>query len=218
MIRVQLVDQLQVTASTLAGRGFDVRDVVVDEPASLGEVEAVEAAIGFALPAAYRDALLNISRHVEFRWFAPGEMGFGDPFRENFSGDLHWSLDLTAQLINDANSWVDEVFPNADDPYDAVWHNKAAFYDVGNGDYLAFDLSEAQYGSIVYLSHDDGEGHGHVLAADFADLLGRWVPLACTGGEDWQWLPFTAERTTMIEPHGPLADGWRELLGLPRGA
>lgn len=90
------------------------------------------------------------------------------------------------------------MFPNANDPYDVVWHNKAAFYDVGNGDYLAFDLAEAQHGSVVYLSHDDGQGHGYVLAADFADLLERWVPIACTGGEDWQWLPFTAAPTTLL--------------------
>lgn len=215
MNRSQLVDRLESTASTLAGRGFKIRALVVEEPASRGEVEAVEAAIGFALPAAYHDALLNISRHVEFRWSTPDEMEFVEPFRQNFCGDLHWSLAHTAQLINEANSWVNEVFPNANDPYDVVWDSKAAFYDVGNGDYLAFDLAEAQYGSVVYLSHDDGQGHGYVLAVDFADLLERWVPIACTGGEDWQWLPFTAAPTTLLDPHGAVAEKWRELLGLP---
>jgi len=85
------------------------------------------------------------------------------------------------------------LFPDERDPYDVVWHHKAAFYEVGNGDYLAFDLSARNYERVTYLSHDDGQGHGHALAHDFGDLLDRWVPLACTGGEDWQWLPFTSE-------------------------
>lgn len=214
MNRAQLIDQLQATASTLAGRGFNVRPVIVEGPASSDEVEAVEATIGFALPAAYRDALLNISRHVEFSWSTPDDLEFIEPFRQNFSGDLHWSLDLTAQTFSEANSWVNEVFPDANDPYDAVWHNKAAFYKVPNGDYLAFDLAEGQHGNIVYLSHDDGEGHGYVLATDFSDLLDRWVPIACTGGEDWQWLPFVTGPTTLLQPHGAVADNWRALLGL----
>ena len=32
--------------------------------------------------------------------------------------------------------------------------------EVGNGDFIAFDLKEyPQKAPIVYLSHDDGEGH-----------------------------------------------------------
>ncbi|MFN0092172.1 MAG: hypothetical protein ACKVWR_18185 [Acidimicrobiales bacterium] len=80
MNRAQLVDQLEATAWALAGRGFDVRPVIIEEPASIDEVVGLEALIGFAHPAAYRDALLNISRHVEFRWFAPEPVNSCLPF------------------------------------------------------------------------------------------------------------------------------------------
>ena len=206
MNRRQLTDRLAAIGATLADQGFDVRPLVVDEVASVSEVLALESQLGFSLPEAFRSALLEISRHVEFRWFAPKECEFPQPFRSNFCGDLHWSLDFTARFFRDANGWVDNVFSNTDDPYDVVWHNKAAFYEVGNGDYIALDLADARLGRVVYLSHDDGQGHGHELAYDFRDLLDRWVPLACTGGEDWQWLPFTGNLTTRIEPAGEVGD------------
>jgi hypothetical protein len=75
-----------------------------------------------------------------------------------------------------------------------------AFADVGNGDLLALDLAAGAASAVVYLSHDGGEGHGYRLASDFAHLLHRWMPLACTGGEDWQWLPFTTSPTSEIDP------------------
>jgi pimeloyl-ACP methyl ester carboxylesterase len=111
-------------------------------------------------------------------------------------------------------SWVEEVFPDPSDPYDAVWHDKLAYADVGNGDLLALDLGREANGAVVYLSHDDGEGHGYRLASDFADLLRRWVPLACAGGEDWQWLPFTTSPTSEIDPNGANGLLWRNALGL----
>jgi hypothetical protein len=210
--RQELTERLEDLASRLSEQGFDVRPIAVEPPATASEVVAVEAAIGIDLPPSYRNALLTLSRRVEFRWFAPEGTKFEEPFRENFAGDLHWSLDLTAQFIAQANSWTTTVFPDESDPYDAVWHHKAAFYEVGNGDYLAFDLSASNYERVTYLSHDDGEGHGHVLASDFGDLLDRWVPLACTGGEDWQWHPFTSGLTTMIEPHSEVGERWRRTL------
>jgi hypothetical protein len=64
----------------------------------------------------------------------------------------------------------------------ASWRSRS----VGNEDLLALDLADATRGAVVYLSHDDDEGHGYKLAPDFADLVRRWMPLACTGSEDWQ--------------------------------
>lgn len=94
-----------------------------------------------------------------------------------------------------------------------MWHDKLAISEVGNGDFLAVDLDPAAAGAIVYLSHDDGEGHGHRLAADLTDLVDRWAPLAFAGQEDWQWLPFTADGGP-IDPTCEAAHQWRALLGL----
>ncbi|MFH0981974.1 MAG: SMI1/KNR4 family protein [Planctomycetota bacterium] len=206
--------ELGLLLKHLARRGFEARELVFDRPARPAEAEEVEAILGFKLPPSFREVLLTVSRHVGFRWFAPDDVRFPAPFRSNFSGQLEWAIDLIPEYEQHRDEWVKKVFPKADDPYDAVWHNKLAFYPVCNGDYLAIDLSPANYERIVYLSHDGGEGHGYILAHDFADLLRRWVPLACAGGEDWQWLPFTKDRESRIDPNCENAKAWRRLLGL----
>lgn len=210
----KLKEQLESQCLHLSRLGYDTHELVFEEPATEAEVRATERQLGLPLPGAFRASLLSISRHVEFRWFAPDGTKYPSPFRSNFSGDLHWSLEFTRQFNEAKEGWVKEVFPSKDDEYDAVWHDKLAFYEVGNGDLIAIDLAPASYEQIVYLSHDDGEGHGYVLADDFADLLRRWVPLSCAGGEDWQWLPFTTARTSRLQPDDPNGRAWRACLGL----
>jgi hypothetical protein len=173
----------------------------------------VESALGMELPSQFREVLLTLSSHTEFRWFARDRQ-FARPFHQNFSGDLHWSLDLMVQFETARRRWCAAAFPDPADPYDAVWHDKLAFYEVGNGDFLAFDRAAETCGQVVYLSHDDGEGHGYVLAQDFRDLLARWLPLACAGGEDWQWLLFVHGPTSGLEPDGEPAKAWRRVLAL----
>jgi len=178
-------------------------------------VGILETELGVPLPESYRDTLLTVSSHVEFRWFVPRDTRLPRPLHGIFSGGLRWSIALTKACEEARRSWVSEVFNNRADAYDLVWWDKLAFYEVGNGDYLAFDLCPETQGRIVYLSHDDGEGHGYVLAEDFQSLLRRWIPLACVGGEDWQWLPFHDSATGSLDPAGGNARLFRKLLGIP---
>lgn len=133
------------------------------------------------------------------------------PFRENFCGELNWSLKSLIRIEESRKKWIEICFPDVKDDYDRVWHDKLAFQEVANGDLIAIDLRPEHIGEVVYLSHDDGEGHGMVLAPSLSDLIDRWVPLACTGGEDWQWLPFF-ENGRGLNADGDNAHAWRRLL------
>jgi SMI1 / KNR4 family (SUKH-1) len=206
---------LSDTLDALASSGFDARELVFAEPAAARDVDLLEADLGIQVPPAFKALLTHVSSHVEFRWFAPEKRTFPIPMHQCFSGDLHWSLDFVRQFNADKESWIRECFPDPSDAYDRIWHNKLAFYEVGNGDYLALDLNEQRRGQVVYLSHDDGQGHGHVLANDAIDLVQRWAPLACVGGEDWQWLPFKRDKEVALDPDGAQGNQWRQLLGLP---
>ncbi len=198
---MHLQRRLHFVLEALSNQGFDSRPLVFRPPASEAELVEVERQLGIALPSSLRDVLAFVSAHVEFRWFAPKDTRFPEPFHQNFSGDMHWSLPLLVQYAQDKQQWIETVFKNPDDPYDRVWHNKLAYHEVGNGDYLAIDLGLGSPGSVVYLSHDDGQGHGHILVASFADLLERWAPLGCPGAENWQWLPFTNALTGPDQPN-----------------
>ena len=51
-------------------------------------------------------------------------------------------------------------------------NTKLGFMNVPNGDVIAFDMKESEINpSVVYLSHDDGEGHGYILGKDFNSYL-----------------------------------------------
>jgi cell wall assembly regulator SMI1 len=167
----KLKRDLDLILQKLTAQGFDTRALIFEPPATEHDLRSLEHDLGKPLPQSLREALLTVSSHIEFRWFMPDDQRFPPPFSSNFSGDLHWSLDFLRQFDRDRQSWVDVCFPNSADAYDQVWHDKLAFHEVGNGDYIAIDLCPARTGEVVYLSHDDGDGHGQVLARSFALFL-----------------------------------------------
>ena len=66
----------------------------------------------------------------------------------------------------------------------------------------------------MYLSHDDGEGHGVEMAKDFKEFVFVSSRLGCPGAEDWQWLPFIEEGKQFINPDCANAKKFREALGV----
>ncbi|GAA4672695.1 SMI1/KNR4 family protein [Phytohabitans rumicis] len=214
MDATEAVAGLPAMVDSLAAQGFDTRPLVVAPPASPGQVDAVEEQLGRALPGSLRQVLTTVASRVEFAWYAPNDRTFPEPLDEIFSGELHWSLDALPKLMGAVRGWVTHAFPDPTHPYHGVWHDKLPFMDVGNGDFLALEVGREQEGRVVYLSHDNGEGHGHVMADSFEDLLVRWIPLACPGAEDVQWWPFCAESDGRIDPASPAGRRWTALLHL----
>ena len=212
---VQLKAALDSHTEQLRERGFNVHDAVVEPPATAAEVSEVEELVGMPLPPSFRQTLEATSRAVRWSWFRPdtGE-SLSAPFREIFSGSFEWSIETLPDAHKGYLGWVEHCFPDPDDPYDVVWHDKLGFASAPNGDVLAVDLAPERLGSIVYLSHDDGESHGFLMAHSLADLVDRGAPLACPGPEDWQWLPFVPYDTGPIDPACANAAAWRSLMGL----
>lgn len=198
---------------TVARLGGDVRPLVIERPASKAEIAATERRLGAPLPSSLRSTLLEFSRHVEFSWYLPGDLKLPPALAGVFSGDCHWSLEWLVKANQDKDGWLRAVYSQRSDPPDRVWQGKLAFLAVGNGDFLAIDITRQDDQPIIYLSHDYGEGHGHRMAADFQDLLYRWSSIGCPGAEDWQWLPFTNDGSGFVDPESPKAILWRDVLG-----
>jgi cell wall assembly regulator SMI1 len=212
------VARLSATVDRLAAQGFDIRPLVVGSPASPSQVDEVENQLGCALPGSLRRVLTTVASRVEFNWYAPTDRTFPEPFDEIFAGHLVWSLEALPELMGAARGWMRYACPDREDPYQRVWYDKLPVMDVGNGDYVALDLDPDEHGRVVYVSHDGGEGHGHVMAASFEDLLIRWIPLACPGAVDVLWWPFRAESDGRIDPSSETARQWIALLGLDVGS
>jgi hypothetical protein len=177
-------------------------------------LQQVQRELQCSLPDSFRRVLLEYSSAVQVEWQFPGDYEVPAPFHDIFAGECSWDLQKLPKLWQTYQTWVAESFSNCDDPYDMVWHSKLAFAVVGNGDMLAIELGLGDQQPVVYLSHDDGEGHGYWLGADFCDFIDRFTQLGCPGYEDWQWLPFVAGRHSFLDPRGANALAWCKWFGI----
>ncbi|MFP3916892.1 SMI1/KNR4 family protein [Lysinibacillus telephonicus] len=195
--------------------GGEISELTIGPPASQEKIEKCERQLDLILPKSFKKVLLEFSSEFNFRWFFPENYKLEGEFSEIFCGTPSWSLDFLKQINDGKNLSVEGLFSNPDDPYDKVWHNKLAFYEVGDGDCIAFDLIDhCDDAPVVYLSYGDGEGHGFKLGDNFIDFIDKWSRIAFVGGEDWQWITFTENPQSGFLPESKSANQFRNLLKL----
>jgi hypothetical protein len=207
-------EYLENYLNKIAHLGGNSKQLVFESPATESDLVDIELNLMYEIPSDFRNILLTVSSHLEFKWFLPEDLILPGPLRQIFAGELHWGVDFILQFNDNKDGWIREVFSNPFDEYDKVWYNKFVFQEVGNGDCISIDLILENYGKVIYLSHDDGEGHGYVMANSFSELLESWIKLGCVGGEDWQWLPFCENKTNGINPNCSNAQLWYETIGI----
>lgn len=190
-------------------------ELVVEEPASIAEVESIENIIERKLPLQIRDFFLQYSKKCKFSAWLPDGFELPSELDKIFSANFLISLEEFADAEKARNGWVENCFTNEEDEYDAVWYNKLGFMNVPNGDVIAFDMKESEINpSVVYLSHDDGEGHGYILGKDFNTYLEQLLLVGACGNEDWQMLPFCLDAQSGIVSDCENAKEYRKLIGL----
>jgi hypothetical protein len=208
-MRQFIADHASPILRSVESLGGSADTLTIENPATEAELIEIEESLGRPLPVQLRQFAATVSRRIAFRWNLPAELELPPPLHEIFAGGLDYDISKIPEHEKGRANWQAGCFPNANDKYDVVWHNKLGFHEVPNGDYLAFDAD----GRVIYLSHDDGQGHGYVMASSFPDLLTRWIPLGCPGPEDWQWLPFVASATSGILPDSENAKSWLSGIG-----
>ncbi len=212
--------------------GGETDPLTIEKPATEDEIKAVEAKLGYTLPPHLREVLLDNTAHLEFYWsiytdededyendededYEDEENGvfLPDELAEISSGELLFGLDLLLGYEESRKGWEEDVYPDYNNEYDRVWHNKMAFHQVGNGDYIAIELEPENYGKVVYLSHDGSENHGLYIADNFKEFLMNYAAVGCTGGDDWQWELFYTKGKG-IDPSSENALAWCKLLNI----
>ena len=211
---IQELKKFQKGIENIGGEFF--REFKIGTPAKEEEILEAEKKLGYRIPEDFRDILLNYSSCFKYFWniykgVSEEQIELPNNLKGIFAGDLHWELNVLVKFQEDNKDWIEECFPDYNDEYDRVWHNKMLFYEVGNGDYLAIELEKENYGKIAYLSHDDGDGHGYYLANNFKELLTNWSKVGCVGGEDWQWLIFYRSGVG-IDPSCENAKLWEDFI------
>lgn len=138
-----------------------------------------------------------------------------EALEEIFSATFLISLEDFVDAENDRKGWVENCFTDEADKYDAVWYHKLGFMSVPNGDIIAFDVQKSETNPpVVYLSHDDGEGHGYILGKDFDTYFEQLLLVGACGNEDWQMLPFCLDAQSGIMSSCENAKEYRRIIGL----
>lgn len=190
-------------------------ELVIEEPASIVEVEIVENRLGVKLPFQLRDFFLRYSKKCELSVWLSDEFELPDELDEIFSANFLISLEEIEDAENSRNGWVENCFTNEEDEYDSVWYHKLGFMNVPNGDVIAFDMKgDEENMPVVYLSHDDGEGHGYILGKDFDSYFEQLLLVGACGNEYWQMLPFCADAQSGIISDCDNAKEYRRIIGL----
>lgn len=190
--------------------------VFIKEPvATTQEIQELEKKLGCVLPESLKKTFLAFSKDISFCAFLPDEFKLPDELREIFSAQFTISLTEVLEAEESRRSWVQACFSDINDPYDKVWHNKLGLMTVANGDVIAFDLEDANNEKrVVYLSHDDGSGHGYVLGNSFQEYFSKLLLIGGCGNEDWQMEPFIEDAQSGIKTDCENALLYRELIGL----
>ena len=183
--------------------------------ATMQEIQDLEAKLDCSLPDSLKQAFLEFSKSISFYALLPDEFELPHALREIFSAQFTISLADVLEAETSRRSWVEACFPDPDDPYDKVWHNKLGMMTVGNGDVIAFALDDGNTDNrVVYLSHDDGPGHGYVLGSNFQEYFSNLLLIGGCGNEDWQMEPFITDAQKGINPDCENARLYRDLIGL----
>ena len=120
-------------------RHSKVWGLTVEGPASVSDIRRIETDLGIGLPPAVSRFFLECSRSVDFRWQLPCDFLLPEQFRELFCGGFSLSLEALPEHERGRFSG-EQTFPDPNDPYDVVWHQKLGVIPVMNGDYLGIDL------------------------------------------------------------------------------
>ena len=216
MNREEILRQWQAQSEAIGRLGGETDQLIVEDPADEAEVARTEQELGLTLPPVMRNSFLTFARGISVGWSLPDGFQLPEAVQRAAWGEIEYSLDDVVESELQRRDWASDVIASWEMPeITATWENKIAFFTMGNGDFLAVDVSAAGREPVVYLSHDGDEySHCYALGGDFDDFLTRWTGVGCPGPECWIMEPFTHDFAKQLDPDCKNAVLWREAVGL----
>lgn len=195
-------------------RNWDYNDIEIKKIITEDQISKLEHEIKIKLPKDFKQVLKEYSSGIYLNWHMDDDeiKGFEAIFCGGSDGIL-WDFDQLDQMYKNYEDWVKSCFPNPDNEYDKIWHNKIPFLGVGNGDIIAFDIIEgkSEY-PVVFLSHDGSDFHGNRLAENFIEFITNWSNIGCVGTEDWILEIFYDFENQKLMTNSPVIDEWKQAL------
>lgn len=183
--------------------------------ASESELCEVETNLGRKIPPSLREVFLRYSSCLKFSAHLPNDIELPNNLRHVSRAYFVISVEELVRAEMERIVWIKDCFSDPEDSYDKIWHDKLGFMTAPNGDIIAFDLNDPKDDKrVVYLSHDDGDGHGYILGESFGEYFSNLLLVGACGNEDWQMIPFIADHISGINPNCDNAQEYRRIIGL----
>ena len=209
------LDKIQKFREKAQKKKWDVGPLSMAPPIEINNFYELENQHKIQYPDDFKEVLTSFCSELQFIWFKDESSKLPSTLSEIFSGGgdgIPWSFKELPTIIDSYKGWIDTCFPNPDDEYDKVWHNKAPFLGIDNGDIIAFDTPVDGISQVVYLSHDGDEFHGSVLGTSFIDFVSKWIDIGCVGPESWQLEPFYNSKNKELDVNCSNSLEWKKVL------
>jgi hypothetical protein len=192
----KLIEKCSSTLEKIQSNGGKIIELEKSEPSSELEIKNKESNLGVNIPSEFKKILMD-SKQLYFRWSLPDEAILPQEFREIFSGEIGWSID-----------WLEYWGVDSTEDYAINLKGKLTFFQVGNGDYLAFDLSmnNDRNPPVVYWDHETD--NVIPIAPSYMEYLIKMTELSCIGAEIWQYESFISPQG--IETKSDKAERWKK--------
>jgi len=184
----------------------------IERPATMEDIQAVEKQIGQTIPIDLKE-LFTFAKHLSFSY--QFDETLSQEFRQNFSGEIYWSLNTLSEQYDNFKEWVktslDPEFNDADaiEITEKLWQNKLPLIDVPNGDIIVVGNSPSE---VLYFSHEGDTMHGKVLGKNLWQFLDFYSRIGFAGSEDWQLEPFFDHDKNIMVTEGEKVDRFIDLL------
>jgi hypothetical protein len=195
-------------------KGWNIDDLEIVAPVKREEMEKLEKLTSQTFPEDFKTVLCEYASAVHLNWHMHEESV--EEFKGIFGGGGNgylWDFELLEYIHEDYLSWLKDCWTDPNDWYGGVYYNKVPFISVPNGDLIAFDKKIVNGQSeVIYLSHDEGQLHGHRLAKNFVEFISKWSNIGCVGTEEWQISPFYDFENKEIYSDGDAVRKWKNIL------
>ncbi len=131
-----LRDRIDTIIYRVQELGGEVQEVVIEEPATMDQINQSEFDLGVKLPESFIRVLTEFSGNFNLRWFLPEDIKNPEEFREIFCGTPNWNLNNLLQYEQERKGWIENVIPNPEDEYDVILPQLIGLFVMSeNGDY-----------------------------------------------------------------------------------
>lgn len=195
-------------------RNWDYSKIVIKDPIALEEIKTLEKSLDIELPSDFKHVLCEYSSGIDLNWHMDDDEI--ESFEAIFCGGsdgILWDFSQLDRMYKNYLDWVAKCFPDPNNEYDKIWHNKIPFLEVGNGDMIVFDRVSTENGCpVIFLSHDGSDFHGSHLADSFIEFITNWSNIGCVGTEDWILEIFYDSDSKKLMSESSVINEWKQAL------